>query len=246
MKNTAIIIPARLESSRFPGKPLVRIFGREMVLHVLDRVKEVYPLENIYVATDSMAIGKIVEDAKFQVVMTGKHKTGTDRIAEANIQIQADYVVNIQGDEPIFNPQDVIKSIDSLETGQYSVITGFCLSNDIRDYYSPNTIKIVFSKTKRLLYVSRAPIPGSKGKSNLHFYRQVCMYGYTKEILNEYSTWSRTELEKIEDHEILRFLENNIQVGVIPLSDWSIPVDIPTDVSLVEKQLKLKYPNTYL
>lgn len=245
MKKTAVVIPARLESSRFPGKPLVKILGREMILHVLDRVTETYSSENTYVATNSIEIAKIVEDARYQIVMTGNHSTGTDRIAEANLEIKADFVLNIQGDEPIFNPKDVIKSIDKLQTGKYSVITGCCVCNDNISYYSPNTIKVVFSKSYRLLYISRAPIPGSKVNISEYFYRQVCMYGYTKEALESYSKLKRTELEKIEDHEILRFLENDIEIGVIPLSDWSIPVDVPTDIERVEKQIKQKYPKTY-
>ena len=111
MSEVAVIIPARMESSRFPGKPLAKLLGREMILHVLDRVTDVVSGEITYVATDSLDVAHLVEKSGFQVVMTGDHPTGTDRLAEANRVINAPYVLNIQGDEPAFNPADITASI---------------------------------------------------------------------------------------------------------------------------------------
>jgi 3-deoxy-manno-octulosonate cytidylyltransferase (CMP-KDO synthetase) len=241
MSKVAVIVPARLESSRFPGKPLVKLLGREMVLHVLDRITSKFPIQDTFVATDSIEISRIVESAGFQSIATGKHLTGTDRLSEANQKIGADLVINIQGDEPAFNPQDVLDSINFLNTGRFSVITGYCELDDWDDFIDPNTIKVAFSKSNRLLYISRAPIPGSKNNSDRRYYRQVCMYGYTKEALEKYSSWERTSFEEVEDHELLRFLEHDIDVGLVPLSNWSIPVDLPSDTKLAEAQIRNKF-----
>jgi 3-deoxy-manno-octulosonate cytidylyltransferase (CMP-KDO synthetase) len=241
MSEVAVIIPARMESSRFPGKPLAKLLGREMVLHVLDRVTEVVSKEITYVATDSFEIANLVEKFGFQVVMTGDHPTGTDRLAEANKVINATYVLNIQGDEPAFNPGDISTSIEYLKSSGFSAITGYCSAMDEAEFQDPNTIKVAFSRSGKLLYISRASIPGSKRARKMDFHRQVCMYGYTKEALINFAEMPRGSFELIEDHELLRFLENDMPVGVVELSDWSVPVDLPGDIPLAEKQLKEKF-----
>lgn len=241
MSEIAIIIPARMESSRFPGKPLVKLLGREMILHVLDRVTEVVSKEITYVATDSCQIARLVEKSGFQVVMTGDHATGTDRLAEANQIINAPYVLNIQGDEPAFNPIDVMASIEFLKHSGFPAVTGYCEAVGDAEFKDGNTIKVTFSLSKRLLYISRASIPGAKSNRATKFYRQVCMYGYTKDALSGFAEMPRGAFEQIEDHELLRFLENDIPVGVVKLSDWSVPVDIPSDIVLAENQLKQKF-----
>ena len=241
MSEIAIIIPARLESSRFPRKPLTKLLGREMILHVLDRVTGVVSKEITYVATDSLEIAHLVEKSGFQVIMTGNHPTGTDRLAEANKIVNAPYVLNIQGDEPAFNPEDVSASIEYLKRSEFSAITGYCKTMGESEFNDTNTIKVAFSRGGRLLYISRAPIPGSKHGMEMKFHRQVCMYGYTREALMCFAELPRGAFEQIEDHELLRFLENDIPVGVIELSDWSVPVDLPEDIVLAEKQLKEKF-----
>lgn len=241
MSDLAIIIPVRMKSSRFPGKPLVKLLGREMILHVLDRVTEAASKELIFVATDSLEIARLVEKTGYQVVTTGDHPTGTDRLAEANRTINADYVINIQGDEPAFNPADIRKSIDFLKSGKFSVITGYCGATGNLEFQDTNTIKVVFARNNKLLYLSRASIPGSKNKMTTDFYRQVCMYGYSKDALANFSKLPRGNLELVEDHELIRFIEHDLTVGVVKLSDWSVPVDIPGDIVLAERQLREKF-----
>jgi 3-deoxy-manno-octulosonate cytidylyltransferase (CMP-KDO synthetase) len=241
MSEVAIVIPARMTSSRFPGKPLAKLLGREMILHVLDRVNEVAPKEITFVATDSLDIAQVVEKSGFQVVMTGDHPTGTDRLAEANRTINADFVLNIQGDEPAFNPADIKTSIEFLRGAGFNAITGYCGATGGSEFQDTNTIKVAFSSGNRLLYISRASIPGSKNRKTADFYRQVCMYGYTRDALAKFADLPRGAFEQIEDHELLRFLENDLAVGVVELSDWSVPVDLPGDVALAEKQLTEKF-----
>jgi 3-deoxy-manno-octulosonate cytidylyltransferase (CMP-KDO synthetase) len=241
MPEVAIIIPARIQSSRFPRKPLAKLLGREMILHVLDRVTEVASKEITYVATDSLDIAQLVEKSGFQVVMTKEHPTGTDRLAEANRIINAPYVVNIQGDEPTFNPADVVKSIEFLKNSGLAAITGYCTGAGDSEFRDTNTIKIAYSRGNKLLYISRASIPGSKKRNTSDFFRQVCMYGYTRDALAKFAEMPRGTFELIEDHELLRFLENDVPVGVVELSDWSVPVDVPEDIALAETQLKEKF-----
>ncbi len=241
MSEVAIIIPARMESGRFPGKPLAKLLGREMILHVLDRVTGVVSKEITYVATDSLEIAHLVEKSGFQVIMTGDHPTGTDRLAEANRVVNAPYVLNIQGDEPAFNPDDVTASIKYLKSSGLNAITGYCSAKGELEFHDPNTIKVAFSRGGKLLYISRASIPGSKHGKELKFHRQVCMYGYTREALMKFAQMPRGAFEQIEDHELLRFLENDVPVGVIELSDWSVPVDLPGDIALAEKRLQEKF-----
>ena len=241
MSEVAIIIPARMESSRFPRKPLAKLLGREMILHVLDRVTGVVSKEITYVATDSLEIAHLVEKSGFQVIMTGDHPTGTDRLAEANKVVNAPYVLNIQGDEPAFNPDDVTASIEFLKSSGFNAITGYCSAMGESEFHDTNTIKVAFSRGGKLLYISRASIPGSKHGKEFRFHRQVCMYGYTREALMNFAQLPRGAFEQIEDHELLRFLENDVPVGVIELSDWSVPVDLPGDIELAERQLKEKF-----
>jgi 3-deoxy-manno-octulosonate cytidylyltransferase (CMP-KDO synthetase) len=245
MSEVAIVIPARMESSRFPGKPLAKLLGREMILHVLDRVNEAAPKEITFVATDSLEIAQLVEKSGFHVVMTGDHPTGTDRLAEANRSINADFVLNIQGDEPAFNPADIKTSIEFLKGSGFNAITGYCGATGRSEFQDTNTIKVAFSGGSKLLYISRAAIPGSKNGKTTDFYRQVCMYGYTKDALANFADLPRGAFELIEDHELLRFLENDLTVGVVELSDWSVPVDLPADIALAEKQLEEKFSNQF-
>jgi 3-deoxy-manno-octulosonate cytidylyltransferase (CMP-KDO synthetase) len=213
---------------------------------VLDRVSDAVSREITYVATDSLDIAHLVEKSGFQVLMTGNHPTGTDRLAEANRIINAHYVLNIQGDEPAFNPDDITASIEYLKSSGFEAITGYCTARDKAEFHDPNTIKVAFSRGSKLLYISRASIPGSKQGKGIYFHRQVCMYGYTKKALKNFAEMPRGSFEQIEDHELLRFLENDVSVGVLELSDWSVPVDFPGDIALAEKQLKEKFLLTNL
>jgi 3-deoxy-manno-octulosonate cytidylyltransferase (CMP-KDO synthetase) len=240
--NIAYIVPTRLQSSRLPEKPLIKILGKEMILHVIDRIASVVSKELIFVATDSNKIANVVSNYGFSVIQTGNHPTGTDRIAEANEQLQAKYVINVQGDEPAFNPADIISARDFLLGNQFGVITGFSRLTDGAEFSDPNTIKLVFSNSGKLLYISRAQIPGSKIPTvTSPTYRQVCIYGYTRESLSTFLHLNRSPLEVSEDHELLRFVENDIPVGVVELTDWSIPVDVISDIEAVENQLRKKF-----
>jgi 3-deoxy-manno-octulosonate cytidylyltransferase (CMP-KDO synthetase) len=238
-KDTLIAIPARMKSSRFPGKPLALIAGKPMIYHVIDRCRETKLPFPIYVCTDSTEIFDMVESYGVNGFMTQEHPTGSDRIAEMANVIGAEFVINVQGDEPIINPLDIIKTYDFLVSSEHSVVTGFSSLIDTKDFNDVNTIKIVKDNFDTLLYVSRAAIPGKKvGAAEGKAYRQICLYGYTASVLKDFAKFNRGSLELSEDHELLRFLENGIDVGLVELSDASIPVDLPSDLLLVEAAMK--------
>ena len=141
---TVIIIPARYKSTRFPGKPLTPILGKPMILWVVELCAEVLPAEFVYVATEDFQIKEIVEKAGFNVVMTSnKCLTGTDRTAEAATQIEADIYVNVQGDEPLLNPADILKIIEAKTMYPNEVINGYCKIADNEEPTSANIPKVI-------------------------------------------------------------------------------------------------------
>jgi 3-deoxy-manno-octulosonate cytidylyltransferase (CMP-KDO synthetase) len=234
----AVVIPVRMKSSRFPGKPLARIAQKEMFLHVIDRCSEAVDLDVIYVATDSREISTLASQYGVKTIQTSEDcATGTDRIIQANSIINANYIINVQGDEPSFNPKDILLAIEKMAQGETKVLTGYCMLDDGESPFDPNTIKLVFDDFQRLIYISRSAIPGQKNGSPIKYFRQVCLYGYTSQALREFSSFPRGRLEVIEDHELLRFLENRIPVNVIEMSNWSVPVDIPSDIRLATDKL---------
>lgn len=238
MPSTAIMIPARIGSTRFPNKPLAKIAGKPMVLHVIDRCREANLDIPIYVATDSEMICEVVEDYGANYVMTGEHPTGTDRLAEANQKLNFDYVINVRGDEPVFNPTDIRKLTNFLLDNDYEVVTGYSQIIDPKEYVDEKLFKIVFGIKGKVLYLSRAAIPGTKDKKMNLAHRNINIDGYSKSALKEFSRLQPTSNEIIEEHELIRFLDHGISINCISLSNDSIPVNIPSDIQLVENWLE--------
>lgn len=239
MKNI-IVIPSRYSSKRFPGKPLVEIDGKSMIKRVYDICLIVFPAEDIYCATESELIAKHCYDNNIQFVMTSdKCLTGTDRVAEVAQKIYADNYINIQGDEPLFNPEDIKLMVKSISLYPNEVLNGFCKISSPLDYFSSTIPKVVFNVNKQLLYMSRSPIPGNKNKTFTEAFRQVCAYVFPRDLLLDFSKrTNKSHFEEIEDIEILRFIELGIQVRMIELSDFSISVDYKEDLLKVIKRLK--------
>jgi 3-deoxy-manno-octulosonate cytidylyltransferase (CMP-KDO synthetase) len=174
-----------------------------------------------------------------QVVMTSKNcLTGTDRVAEVAEQIEADYYINVQGDEPLMNPQDILDTEVAIQKYSGEVINGYANVSDEYHYKSLSIPKLVFRPDGRLLYMSRSPIPGNKTGDFEASWRQICVYAYPKSALRDFVAHGvKTPLEAMEDLEILRFLELGYDVRMIPLSSDSIAVDVPEDVERVKLKL---------
>ena len=233
-----IVIPARIQSSRLPRKPLIQIAGKSLIQRTYERCNLAVPKERIYVATDNSEIFKHCEQNDIQVLMTSENcLTGTDRVAEVAEQIEADYYINVQGDEPLMNPQDIIDTIKAAEKYNGEIINGYA-PIDEQDYLSLTVPKVVLRPDGRLLYMSRSPIPGNKNAVFQKAWRQVCVYAFPKVTLKKFKKQAKkTLLEAEEDIEILRFLELGYEVRMIPLSVDSISVDMPEDVERVKLKL---------
>lgn len=235
-----LVIPARYKSTRLPGKPLIDIEGKLMIRRVYEQCIKAIPSEDVYIATDDDRILNHCEEWNMNVVKTSENcLTGTDRVAEFSQKIDADYYINVQGDEPLMNPNDIIKIKNEIESNKGKILNGYTAITNKDDFFSVGFPKVVFRNDNRLLYMSRAGIPLNKSNTfNLGF-RQVCVYAFPKKALIDFSNCkAKTRFEEIEDIEILRFLEIGYDVQMIELSSESIPVDYPDDLLKVKKVIR--------
>jgi len=239
---SVVIIPARYKSSRFPGKPLVNLLGKPMILWVSELSAKAVGQENVYIATDDKRISKVVVDAGFNAIMTSdKCFTGTDRLAEAAKQISADIYINVQGDEPLVNPKDIVNIIKAKELYYNEIINGYCSISSEEDPNNVNIPKVIFTEDNSLVYMSRQAIPGFKDNSQApsQYYKQVCIYAFTADELKSYADYGRkSTLEASEDIEIIRFLEWGKKIRMVETSPGSLAVDAQEDVAKVEQGLK--------
>ncbi len=237
--NYCVIIPARYQSSRLPGKPLIDLCGIPMVVRTYQQCIKACPAEKVYVATDDERIKETCELYGIQVIMTSSScLTGTDRIAECAMYIDADVYINVQGDEPLFNPNDLELLISFVEKYPGEVLNGYCEIVDESLFRSGSIPKVVFRPDGQLLYMSRAPIPSNKKQGFEKAWRQVCAYAFPREALKDFSSVSeKTRLESIEDIEILRFLEIGWKVRMLELSSDSVAVDTLDDIQHVEEAI---------
>ena len=236
----AVVIPARYQSSRFPGKPLIDLNGKSMIQHVWERCCLAVGQELVYIATDSEKIEEVCTGFGGQVIMTSSScMTGTDRLAEANKKLNADFIINVQGDEPLIEPDDICKVIEAYKKEPNTIVNAMCKIESEEEFRSFTVPKVVVSKSNKLLYMSRSAIPLSKA-NQFHFaYKQVCIYAFSKCHLEFFAAHSaKTEIEQIEDIEILRFLESDIAVQMIEVEASSIAIDVPEDVEKVLSRLR--------
>lgn len=238
---TVVIIPARFASSRFPGKPLIPLLGKPMIIWVAELSGRAVGNENVYIATDDQRIAEVVDQSGFKHVMTGPAETGTDRIAEAVSRIDGDIFINVQGDEPLVGPEDILNIRDSKIQHPEKVINGYAWLGDSEVPSNVNIPKVITTEKDELVYVSRLPIPGFKETKNAPqtYKKQVCIYAFSRNELEQYRAFGRKSLlEQCEDIEILRFLEIGIPVVMVKTKPGSLAVDIPEDVKKVESALR--------
>jgi 3-deoxy-manno-octulosonate cytidylyltransferase (CMP-KDO synthetase) len=230
-----IIVPARYESSRFPGKPLADLLGKSLVQRVWERCCSAVPSSDVFVATDDKRIREHCYGLGIQVLMTPRNcLTGTDRIYQASKKLNADVIVNVQGDEPLIRPDDIIKVIEAHKKSSMQVHCGMCPILTEEDFRSASVPKVVIRSDGRLLYMSRAAIPTDKNLSFRKAMKQVCIYAFSRQALEDFGGCnSKSALESIEDIEILRFLELGYDIGMVEVSGSSIAVDFPEDIERV-------------
>ena len=236
----AIVIPARFESFRLPGKPLIELCGTPMIVRTYRQCVKACPPEKVYVATDSGKIRAVCEQHGIRVLMTSSQcLTGTDRVAECSDQLDAELFINVQGDEPVFDPEDITALLKAAQDHPGEVLNGVCEVSAEDQYRSGSIPKVVTRADGRLLYMSRAAIPSTKRFQFVKAWRQICAYAFPREALKAFRDHGRkTPLEQIEDIEILRFLELGWEVRMIPLSSQSVAVDMPEDIERAEKAIR--------
>ena len=219
---------------------MIPLAGVPMIERTYRRCALGFPAERIYVATDDERIYNHCVDVGMRTLMTSPDcPTGTDRVAEVAEIVPADLYINVQGDEPLFNPHDIGLILDAAAAHPGEVLNGVCPIDTEERFRSPSIPKVVMRPDGRLLYMSRAPIPTNKAFEFRKAWRQICIYAFTVEALRAFSnTKGKTELEAVEDIEILRFLELGFEVRMVPVSSDSVAVDTPEDVVVVEQLLR--------
>ena len=233
------IIPARYESSRFPGKPLADICGKPMIWWVYQNCSKVDLLSEVYVATDSERVWDVCQRYGMKAVMTSKKcLTGTDRCAEAARGMEADIIINVQGDEPLLEPDTIAKAIVPLLRDEKLQVTNLMTKiNDPVDLINVTVPKVIVNEAGIGLYLTRAAAPFPKGSLEADYYKQVCVYGFRPSVLHffwEYGQRNgKARNEKIEDIEILRLIENGYRVQYVEVESNTVAVDTPKDLERV-------------
>lgn len=239
---TICVIPARAESSRFFEKPLALILGKPMVQWVYEHCKEVELFDEVYVATDSDKIRSLCEGFGGKVVMTdSNHDTATERLYEVSTKIDADLYVMVNGDEPLLTKEAIVQCIpDNIEDGQLYV------SNLMTDFSNPvevvdaTNLKIVTDANDRCLFISRSPIPYPKGNMDYVYHKFVGVGAFNRKALEFYHNTPRGPIEKIEENDSFRFIENNIPIYYYNCHCKSLSVDTKKDIQGVEEYMKIK------
>lgn len=233
------VIPARYKSSRFPGKPLAEICGKPMIWWVYQQCLKVSDFGAVYVATDDEKIYNACKLFDMKVIMTSSaHKTGTDRVGEVARKIQADVIVNIQGDEPLLEPSTIRAAIEPFyiypELMVSNLMTKIKNPVDVINFTVP---KVITNREGIGLYLTRVAAPYPKGSLNYSYYKQVCVYGFKAEALRFFCDYGmqygKAKMEAIEDIEILRFIENGYKVRFVEVDSDTIAVDTLNDLERV-------------
>jgi len=227
------IIPARYESMRLPGKPLALIAGKPMIQHVYERTRAVESVDTVLVATDSPRIADAVRGFGGKVVMTSAtHASGTDRIAEAAANLDAEIIVNVQGDLPFLGAQIVDAAVEPLHADPaLPMATVKTPIVDAAEITNPNVVKVVSSREGYALYFSRSPVPFWRDATDdVLGYRHIGLYAYRREFLQRFARLPRTALERAEQLEQLRALEWGFRIKVAETPTAGIEVDTPHDL----------------
>jgi 3-deoxy-manno-octulosonate cytidylyltransferase (CMP-KDO synthetase) len=234
------VIPARYQSSRFPGKPLVDVCGKLLLERVYLQAKKVMEFSDVYVATDDERIYSACRERDIKAVMTSpKHQTGTDRVGEVAEKTPADLYVNIQGDEPLIEPETIRAAITPFITADPATHNDVQVTNlmtrikDPVDLINVTVPKVIASREGRGVYLTRSAAPFPKGNLDARYYKQVCVYGFTPKALQFFCNSPRGAIESIEDIEILRYIEAGIHVQFIEVVSQTIAVDSPNDLRRV-------------
>ncbi len=240
-QKSAIVIPARYASTRFPGKPLIDIQGKTMIQRVYEQACKSELATQVIVATDDERIFDHVQSFDGEVIMTSSsHKTGTERCAEVATSLEADIIINVQGDEPFIAPEQIDLLIDFLnKKPQFAIGTLAKRLELYEELCNPNTVKVILNQLEEAIYFSRHPIPFSRDDAPENwltqhtYYKHIGMYGYRRDTLLHIAQLTPTPLEQAESLEQLRWMENGIRIGITTTNLDTISIDTPEDLSRI-------------
>ena len=245
MKKIVGVIPARWASTRFEGKVLALINGKPMIEYVWQQAKKCPILSDVIVACDDERILKAAKSFGAQAVMTSaEHPSGTDRIAEAVRNITADIIVNIQGDEPLIQPEVIEALAKALRDDESCpMATVIKKMDDEQEVNDPNVVKVVIDKNKHAVYFSRAPIPFNRDRkpfAQVGYYKHIGLYAYTKDFLKIFISLPKSHLEQTEKLEQLRVIEAGYAIKTVETTFETIGVDTPEDLKKVQSLLTVQ------
>jgi 3-deoxy-manno-octulosonate cytidylyltransferase (CMP-KDO synthetase) len=244
--NILALIPARMGSSRFPGKPMAKILGKPMIGHVYERVVQCNLLTKVVVATCDNEIAEYINSIGGQAVMTSdQHERASDRCAEAlnylekEDGIQYDIIVMVQGDEPMIHPEMITEAVKPMLHDSKIMVTNLLGDiESIEEFEDRNCIKVVCDQQSNAIYFSREPIPTRSKSDNVPMKKQVCIIPFTRAFLLEYTELPPTPLEIAESIDMMRVLEYGMRVRMIPTKHQTHAVDTVEDLNKVEKLMK--------
>ena len=235
----ACIIPARMASTRFPGKPLARILGHSMIEHVYRRVKLAKEIDEIFIATCDHEIAAEAQKFGAEAIMTSyKHTRGTDRVAEAAQSVQADIVINVQGDEPLVDPFSLDKAVLAMKQDpKIPCINLIAPIVDWEVFVDRNVVKTTITPQNNVLYFSRQAVPTSTKENFKQAWKQIGIYFFRREFLLQFYGWPQTPLEQAEAVDMMRILEHGFPIKALAVQDM-ISVDTPAELLAMEKILR--------
>jgi 3-deoxy-manno-octulosonate cytidylyltransferase (CMP-KDO synthetase) len=236
------VIPARYGSTRFPGKPLALIAGQTLIERVWRQVMKAKKIDDVIIATDDKRIALAARKFGARVAMTSTQcKTGTDRLAEVarTMMRKSAAFINVQGDEPLIPPLLIDRLASALRARpSVDVVTAAYPISRAADITDPNVVKLVRDSRGTALYFSRSPIPFNRSQTSVEYLKHIGIYGYRRSLLLKCASWPRTSLEKAEELEQLRVLENGFRMHVVMAPSDSFGVDVPEDIKKIEQLLR--------
>ncbi|MDR1457782.1 MAG: 3-deoxy-manno-octulosonate cytidylyltransferase [Puniceicoccales bacterium] len=244
---TIVAIPARLGATRFPRKVLADLGGKPMIQHVYEKAKQANITDEIYVLVDSVAVENVVHSFGGKSIMTSPEcHCGTDRIVSVLGQIQADFIMNVQGDEPLLDPQSLIAICERAKTSRADIITPIFKITDFADIDDPSRVKVAVCQSGKALYFSRSPIPFVRGVeksewlTHHQFWGHIGVYGYRRAVLENYKNLHASTLESTESLEQLKFLDNGYTIDTVVTKSPTIGIDTPEDLKKATAWLNLR------
>lgn len=240
MKKPTALIPARRESTRLPDKPLLLINGKPMIIHVVERCIDSNAFDEVYVCSDSKEILNLVSNSGFNIVLTDKADTGTDRVAQAAQILNKDLIINVQGDEPLM-PIEIMREMSNkllnMNPNEEIIWNAhtFCSFSESSD---PNIVKVITRYDQRALYFSRLALNNILSNSKLRSHKQMGIYGYTKKTLDKFTSLGKSILEEVDRVELMRWIDYGYPVNMIYSDNASFSVDTIDDMNYVEKIMK--------